>query len=90
MSNRLIINNLRFPSGEKAGCVFCKTTLRIEADTVSSAGQFEKKWADKSFAWIYGSEEMDSDPLSSKAIWGFNGSEHMYGALLIISSDKLK
>ena len=75
MLNRL--NKFRFLSGEKVSFVFCKATLRIEADAVRSADQFEANKGGKSFAWIYGSEQMDSDPLVPKAIWGFNGSEHL-------------
>jgi len=81
MLNRL--NKFRFPLQEKVGFVLRKTTLRVEAVAVSHACQLEKKWVEKSFAWIYEGEKMDSDPLSSKVIWGFNGSERLYDVLSI-------
>jgi L-fucose isomerase-like protein len=72
MLNRLI--KFRIPSGEK---VDSETTLWIKADTISSAGQFEIKKDGKSFAWIFGGEKMDLDPLIPKAIWELNGSERL-------------
>jgi L-fucose isomerase-like protein len=73
MLNRLI--KFRIPSGEK---VDSESTLWIEADAISSACQFENKRDGNSFTWIYGSEQMDSDPLIPKVIWGFSGSEFLY------------
>jgi L-fucose/D-arabinose isomerase len=81
MLNRL--NKFRFPLQEKVGFVLRKTTLRVEAIAVSHACQLEKKWTEKSFAWIFGSEKMDSDPLIPKAIWELNGSERLYDILSI-------
>jgi hypothetical protein len=73
MLNRLI--KFRIPSGEK---VDAESTLCIEADTISSASQLKSKRDGNSFAWINGSEKMDSDPLIPKVIWGFSGSELLY------------
>ena len=76
MSNNIKENKFRFPR-EKVECVISKTTFLIKAIAINFTCQFEKRLDGKSFAWIYGSEEMDSDPLISKAIWRFNGSEHL-------------
>lgn len=77
------LSKFRFPLQEKVGFVLRKTTLRVEEVAVSHACQLEKKWTKKSFAWIFGSEKMDLDPLIPKTIWELNGSEHLYGVLSI-------
>lgn len=77
MNTRLKTKNFRFPTEEKVECVISTTTSLIKAVAINFACQFEKRLDGKFFACIYGSEEMDSDPLISKAIWRFNGSEHL-------------
>lgn len=76
---RLIETNLRFPSGEKVVCVISNTTIGGIAGAICCADQFEREGVGVSLtvtsSWCYGSEVMDSNPLSPKAIWGFNGSE---------------
>lgn len=76
---RLIENNLRFPSGEKAECVISETTIGGIADAARCADQFEREGVGVSLtvtpAWCYGTEVMDTNPMIPKAIWGFNGSE---------------
>jgi L-fucose isomerase len=75
----LIEENLRFPSGEKVQCIISPTTIGGVADAAICADAFEREGVGVSLtvtpAWCYGSEVMDSDPLTPKAIWGFNGSE---------------
>ncbi|HDJ33682.1 MAG TPA: L-fucose isomerase [Bacteroidetes bacterium] len=76
---RLIESNLRFPSGEKVECVISETTIGGVADAARCADQFAREGVGVSLTvtpcWCYGTEVMDSDPLTPKAIWGFNGSE---------------
>lgn len=76
---RLIENNIRFPSGEKAECVISETTIGGIADAARCADQFEREGVGASLtvtpAWCYGTEVMDTNPMIPKAIWGFNGSE---------------
>jgi L-fucose isomerase len=76
---KLIEDNLRFPSGEKVECVIADTNIGGVAEAAMCADKFEKEGVTVSLtvtpAWCYGTEVMDSDPNTTKAIWGFNGTE---------------
>lgn len=76
---RLIEENLRFSSGEKAECVIAETTIGGVADAAKCADLFDREGVGVSLTvtpcWCYGTEVMDSDPLIPKAVWGFNGTE---------------
>ena len=86
---QLIEANLRFPSGEKVECVISETTIGGIADAARCADQFEREGVAVSLTvtpcWCYGAEVMDTDPLISKAIWGFNGTERP-GAVYLASA----
>jgi L-fucose isomerase len=75
----LIETNLRFPGGEKVECVIADTTIGGVADAAFCADKFEKEGVGVSLTvtpcWCYGTEVMDSNPLTPKAVWGFNGTE---------------
>ncbi len=76
---KLIEDNLRFPSGEKVECVIADTNIGGVAEAAMCADKFEREGVTVSLtvtpAWCYGTEVMDSDPNTTKAIWGFNGTE---------------
>lgn len=76
---KLISENLRFPSGESVECVIADTTIGGVAEAALCADKFEREGVGVSLTvtpcWCYGSEVMDSNPLTPKAIWGFNGTE---------------
>lgn len=76
---RLIEENLRFPSGEKVECVLADTNIGGVAEAALCADKFEREGVVVSLtvtpAWCYGTEVMDADPNTIKAIWGFNGTE---------------
>lgn len=76
---KLIEDNLRFPSGEKVECVIADTNIGSVAEAAMCADKFEREGVAVSLtvtpAWCYGTEVMDSDPHTPKAIWGFNGTE---------------
>ncbi len=76
---KLIEDNLRFPSGEKVECVIADTNIGGVAEAALCADKFERKGVTVSLtvtpAWCYGTEVMDADPNTIKAIWGFNGTE---------------
>lgn len=86
---RLIEENLRFPSGEKVECVISDITIGGIADAARCADQFEKEGVGVSLTvtpcWCYGAEVMNTDPLTPKAIWGFNGTERP-GAVYLASA----
>ncbi len=75
----LIEENLRFPSGEKVECIIADTTIGGVADAARCADKFDKEGVGVSLTvtpcWCYGTEVMDSNPLTPKAVWGFNGTE---------------
>ncbi|WP_339705135.1 L-fucose isomerase [uncultured Kriegella sp.] len=76
---KLIEENLRFPSGEKVECVIADTNIGGVAEAALCADKFEREGVTVSLtvtpAWCYGTEVMDADPNTIKAIWGFNGTE---------------
>ncbi len=76
---KLIEDNLRFPSGESVECVIADTNIGGVAEAAMCADKFEREGVAVSLtvtpAWCYGTEVMDADPNTVKAIWGFNGTE---------------
>ena len=76
---KLIEENLRFPSGEKVECVIAETNIGGVAEAAMCEDLFKREGVEVSLtvtpAWCYGTEVMDADPTTPKAIWGFNGTE---------------
>ncbi|WP_179336167.1 L-fucose isomerase [Winogradskyella costae] len=76
---KLIQDTLRFPSGEKIEIVIADTTIGGVADAAACADKFKREGVEVSLTvtpcWCYGTEVMDTDPLTPKAVWGFNGTE---------------
>ncbi|CDF80771.1 L-fucose isomerase [Formosa agariphila KMM 3901] len=76
---KLIEETLRFPSGEQVECVIADTTIGGVADAAACADKFRREGVEVSLTvtpcWCYGTEVMDTDPLTPKAVWGFNGTE---------------
>ncbi|WP_178984310.1 L-fucose isomerase [Winogradskyella helgolandensis] len=76
---KLIEETLRFPSGEKVEVVIADTTIGGVADAAACADKFKREGVEVSLTvtpcWCYGTEVMDTDPLTPKAVWGFNGTE---------------
>ena len=76
---RLIAKELRYPDGTPVECVIADSTIGGVAESAACATQFAREGVGVSLTvtpcWCYGSETMDMDPLTPKAIWGFNGTE---------------
>lgn len=76
---KLIESTLRFPSGQQVQCVIADTTIGGVADAAACADKFKREGVEVSLTvtpcWCYGTEVMDTDPLTPKAVWGFNGTE---------------
>ncbi|WP_338359166.1 L-fucose isomerase [Yeosuana marina] len=76
---KFIEDNLKFPNGEKVTCIIADTNIGGVAEAAMCADKFEKEGVAVSLtvtpAWCYGTEVMDADPNTIKAIWGFNGTE---------------
>jgi L-fucose isomerase len=75
----LLSANLRYPDGSPVECVIADTTIGGVAESAKCAEKFAREGVGVSLTvtpcWCYGSETMDMDPLTPKAVWGFNGTE---------------
>ncbi len=75
----LISKNLQYPNGRPVECVISDTCIGGVAEAASCAEKFRKTGVGISLTvtpcWCYGSETIDMDTLTPKAIWGFNGTE---------------
>ena len=75
----LIEKNLCYSNGEHVKVVISDTTIGRVAEAAACADQFRKAGVDITLTvtpcWCYGSETMDMDPDTVKAVWGFNGTE---------------
>lgn len=75
----LIQDTLKYPNGEPVECVIAHSCIGGVAEAADAADQFSREGVGVSLTvtpcWCYGSETMDMDPLTPKAIWGFNGTE---------------
>lgn len=71
--------NLRYPDGSPIQCVVADTCIGGVKEAAMCAEKFEKENVGLSLSvtpcWCYGSETMDMNPLTPKAVWGFNGTE---------------
>ncbi|MCS6770648.1 MAG: L-fucose isomerase [Kiritimatiellae bacterium] len=75
----LISERLRYPNGSPVECVIADTCIGGAAEAAACAAKFRRENVGVSLTvtpcWCYGSETMDMDPLTPKAVWGFNGTE---------------
>ena len=71
--------NLRYPDGQAVKCVIPDNCIGGVAEAAQAADLFRRKGVGVSLTvtpcWCYGSETMDMDPITPKAVWGFNGTE---------------
>ena len=75
---RLLTENLRHANGLPVECVIAGTIGGV-AEAARAADLFAREGVGVSITvtpcWCYGSETMDMDPYTPKAVWGFNGTE---------------
>lgn len=78
-TSALLSQRLRYPSGEPVECVLPEHTIGGVAEAAETAELFRRQGVGVSISvtpcWCYGAETMDMDPLTPKAVWGFNGTE---------------
>jgi L-fucose isomerase len=78
-AKQLIESKLFYPDGTPVECVIADTTIGGGAEAAACAEKFSKLGVCATLSvtpcWCYGSETMDLDPLTTKAVWGFNGTE---------------
>jgi L-fucose isomerase len=71
--------NLRYPDGRPVECVIPDDCIGGVVEAARAAEFFREQGVGVSITvtpcWCYGSETMDMDPLTPKAVWGFNGTE---------------
>ena len=75
----LLSETLRYPDGTPVECVIPEDTIGGVVEAARAADLFRREGVGVSITvtpcWCYGSETMDMDPLTPKAVWGFNGTE---------------
>ena len=75
----LISGTLRYPNGKPVECIIADTTIGGVNEAAACTAKFAKENVTATLTvtpcWCYGSETMDMDPLTQKAVWGFNGTE---------------
>lgn len=76
---KFLSENLRHSNGLPVECVIADTTIGGVAEAAMADDLFRREGVGVSITvspcWCYSSEVMDMDPLTPKAIWGFNGTE---------------
>lgn len=76
---KLISANLTYPNGMPVECVIADGCIGGSQEAALCAAKFKRENVGVSLTvtpcWCYGSETMDMDPLTPKAVWGFNGTE---------------
>ena len=85
---KLIEENVYYSNGEHAKVVIADTTIGRVAEAAACADKFKRAGVDITLTvtpcWCYGAETMDMDPMTIKAVWGFNGTERP-GAVYLAS-----
>lgn len=76
---KMFNSELKYPDGTAVECVIADTCIGGVKEAANCAEKFEARNVGVSLSvtpcWCYGSETMDMNPLTPKAIWGFNGTE---------------
>jgi L-fucose isomerase len=75
----LLTKELRHADGSKVECIIADTTIGRVAEAAACADKFEREGVQVTITvtpcWCYGSETIDMNPHTIKAVWGFNGTE---------------
>ena len=87
-AQKLFTDNLKYSNGESVKVVISETSIGRVAEAAQVSEQFRKEGVDITLSvtpcWCYGSETMDSDPMTIKGVWGFNATERP-GAVYLAS-----
>ena len=75
----LLTSTLKNPDGTPVACVVADSTIGRVAESAACAEKFRREGVGVTITvtpcWCYGSETMDMEPHTVKAVWGFNGTE---------------
>lgn len=78
-AKKLIEENLFYSDGTPVGCIISDTTISGCAESVMAEEQFSRENVIATLTvtpiFCYGTETMDFNPHTLKAVWGFNGTE---------------
>ena len=87
-AKKLLEDNLFYSNGEAVKVIIADTTIGRVAEAAACADKFRHAGVDITLTvtpcWCYGAETMDMDPMTIKAVWGFNGTERP-GAVYLAS-----
>lgn len=76
---QLLTSTLKYPDGSPVECVIADSTIGRVPESAACAEKLKKEGVGVTLTvtpcWCYGSETMDMDPHTIKAVWGFNGTE---------------
>ena len=85
---KLLEENLRYSNGEPVKVLVADSTIGRVGESAACADQFRKAGVDITLTvtpcWCYGSETMDTDPMTIKGVWGLNATERP-GAVYLAS-----
>lgn len=86
----LIETSLRYADGTPVQCVVASRTIGGRADAEAVRQEFIANNVVATLTvtpcWCYGTETMDFDPMTIKAVWGFNGTERPGAVYLAAAS----
>lgn len=75
----LLTATLKYPDGTPVQCVIADSTIGRVPESAACAEKFKRENVGVTITvtpcWCYGSETMDMDQHTIKAVWGFNGTE---------------
>ena len=87
-AQKLFQENLVCADGQPVKVIVNDGTIGRIPETAACAEKFRKEGVNITLSvtpcWCYGSETMDSDPMTIKGVWGFNGTERP-GAVYLAS-----
>lgn len=85
---KLLEENLRYSNGDPVKVIIADTTIGRVAESAACEEKFRREGVAITLTvtpcWCYGSETMDMDRNTIKAVWGFNGTERP-GAVYLAS-----
>lgn len=87
-AKELLENHIKYSDGQPVKVIVADSTIGRVAEAAACADQFKKEGVDITLSvtpcWCYGSETMDMDPMTIKAVWGLNATERP-GAVYLAS-----
>ena len=87
-AKKLFEENLCYSNGDPVKVVIANHSIGRVPESAACADQFKKEGVAITLSvtpcWCYGSETMDTDPMTIKGVWGFNGTERP-GAVYLAS-----